>query len=100
MVGARGVEPIGEPERHLAPDPAQGASTPDTCASTTSDGGPPASVKARQGVGQAASAKQSKGSQTEDHDFAKLAEVWPLLSAGDRAALLALAASLGAKASV
>ena len=50
-----------------------------------------------QGVCHARPMKESNRSQTADPDLARLATFWPKLSAGDRAAILALAASLGAK---
>lgn len=93
MVGARGIEPLNA----VRANPAQDASAPDTCASMTSIGDGLECVKSRQGVGQPATVRQSKGRQTGDPELERLAVLWPKLSPGDRTAILALAASLGSK---
>src|SRR5436190_12630118 len=101
MVGARGIEPLLPGSDPGASVPRQDAPERDTCAPRTSEGNGEGAGdecdKARQPSGDPASTKQSKGSQTADDELARLMALWPSLSTRDRAAIVALARSLGAQ---
>ena len=87
---------LSEPSR-TSPDTSE--QKPGPCAPRTCEGEATDSVMYGQRLGHVRPTKESKGGQTGDPEFARLAALWPTLSADDRAAILALAASLRAKQS-
>jgi len=101
MVVARGIEPLLPGSVPGPSVPRQDAPKCDTCAPRTSEwigvGSEDRCDKARHPLGDPASTKQLKGSQTADAELARLMALWTSLSTRDRAAIVALAHSLGAQ---
>ena len=82
----------------IAPDISEKKSG--ACAPRTCEGDPADWVTFGQLLVQIQTTKRPKGGQRGDADFERLEALWTKLTADDRAAILALAATLGAKQSL